>query len=72
MLIKYLDMTLLVYDLYTLFIEESSNMRGQLSCYHSDNRLLNIHHALSRLVPKVNVKGTEPCLPDLPDHYTIR
>ena len=68
MFIKYLDITPLDYDLYTLFIEESRNMRGQLSCYYSDNRLLNIHDALSRLVLKVNVKATDPCLPD---HYNV-
>ena len=52
MLIKYVDISPLEYDLYTLFIEESPNMRGQLSCYHCDTSLLNIHDAVSRLVPR--------------------
>ena len=43
-------------------------MRGQLSCYYSDKRLLNIHDALSRVVLKVNVKATDPCIPD---HYNV-
>ena len=70
--IKYLHMTPLsymIYDLYTLFIKESSNMRGQLSWFQSDSSLLNIHYVLSSLVPKVNVKGTDPYLHD---HYTVK
>ena len=70
MFITYLYITPLIYmiyDLYTLFIEESSNITGQLCCYHSDSSLLNINDVLSRLVPKVNVKATDPCLPE---HYT--
>ena len=58
----------MIYDLYTLLIEESSNMRGQLLWFQSDSRLLNIHDALSRLVPKVKVKATDPCLPN---HYIV-
>ena len=68
MFIKYLDITPLEYDLYTLFIDESRNMTGQLSCYYSDNRLLNIHDPLSCLVLKVNVKVTDDCIPD---HYNV-
>ena len=56
------------YDLYRLFIEESSNMRGQLSWFQCDTNLFIIHDALICLVPNVNVKATEPCLPD---HYTV-
>ena len=71
MFLKYLDITpfiYMIYDLYTLFIEKSPNMRGQLSWFQSDSRLLNIHHALRCLVPKVNVKATDPCLCN---HYTV-
>ena len=60
--------TIDLYDLYTLFIEESSNMTGQLLCFQSDTSLFNIHDAVSRLVTKVNVKATDPCLIY---HYTI-
>ena len=67
MFIKYVHITPLEYDLYRLFIEESPNMRGQLSWFQSDNRLLDINDALSHTVPKVNVKVTDPCLCD---HYT--
>ena len=68
MFIKYLEITPLEYDLYTMFIEESSNMTGQLWSFQSDTSLFNIHDAGSCLVAKVNVKAT---LPSVPDHYTI-
>ena len=62
MFFKYVDIRPLEFDLYTLLIEESPNMTGQLSWSQSDTSLFNIHDALSCLVPKVNVKATEPCL----------
>ena len=51
-----------------MLIDEAPNMRGQMLWYHSDSSLNNIYEGLSRLVLKVNVKATDPCLPD---HYTV-